>query len=107
MRKILIKAGILIVLILTVLIIVFYALQNQEKYNYQKRGALLIDKIETFRQIETRLPNNVNELGLEEPMNDGPYYEKKDSVNYIVFFNIGFDNVKIYYSDKKEWKDEH
>lgn len=86
---------------------VIYGLQKQESNSYYKRGSVLIDKIETFRYTEKRLPDNVNELGLEEPMNDGPYYEKKDSANYIIFFNIGFDNTKIYYSDKKEWTDEY
>jgi hypothetical protein len=36
-------------------------------------------------------------------MNQGPYYEKKDSVNYIIYFNIGFDEAKIYYSETKKW----
>ena len=35
-------------------------------------------------------------------MNQGPYYEKKDSVNYIIYFNIGFDEAKIYYSETKK-----
>jgi hypothetical protein len=39
-------------------------------------------------------------------MGEGPYYEKKDSLNYVVFFNIGFDNTKTYYSETKEWKNE-
>jgi hypothetical protein len=107
MKKILIKTCTLIIVIITILIAIFCVLQKKENNDYLKRGVSLIDKIETFRQIEKRLPDNFNELGLEEPMNEGPYYEKKDSINYIVFFNIGFDNVKIYYSDKKEWKDEH
>lgn len=92
---------------ISIIFVLLYVLKNTENNDYQKRGKLLIDKIETFRQIENRLPNSVAELGVEEPMNDGPYYEKKDSVNYIVFFTIGFDNAKIYYSDKKEWKCEH
>ena len=81
-------------------------IRHKEDRDYEKRGKDLIDKIEAFRQKQNRLPNIVAELGLEEPMNDGPYYEKRDSVNYIVFFNIGFDNAKIYYSEFNLWKDE-
>lgn len=103
MKKILIKIGLLVVSILIAITIVLF-MQNIEKNNYQKCGAVLIDKIETFRQTETRLPNSVKELGLEESMNSGPYYERKDSVNYVIFFTIGFDETLIYYSDKKEWK---
>ena len=86
---------------------IWYLLQKQESRNYQKEGNLLINKIETFRQIEKRLPDNLTDLGIEDPMNSGPYYEKKDSVNYIVFFAVGFDETYIYYSDKKAWKTEH
>ena len=37
-------------------------------------------------------------------MNQGPYYEKKDSVNYIIYFNIGFDEAKyIILKQKNGW----
>ncbi len=104
------KRKLTIIIFISILIIVpvfIYELQRQENNDYYRRGSFLINKIETFKQIEKRLPDNIDELGLEEPMGEGPYYEKKDSINYIVFFNIGFDDVKIYYSNKKEWKDEH
>lgn len=105
MKKNLRKTGLLILSILLVFNIVLI-LQNIERNNYQKFGAYLIDKIETFRQTENRLPNSVEELGLEEPMNSGPYYKRKDSVNYVIFFTVGFDETFIYYSDKKEWRME-
>jgi len=107
MKKTIIKKGLLIVSILAIFFAVWYSLQKQEGSDYQREGRSLIDKIETFRQTEHRLPNSVKELGLEEPMNNGPYYEKKDSINYIVFFAVGFDETYIYYSDKNEWKKEH
>ena len=44
-------------------------------------------------------------IGVGEETNQCSYYEKMDSASYV-FFNIGFDDTKIYYSDKKEWKDE-
>jgi hypothetical protein len=106
MKKKLKKIRIVAVSVITIILFVILWLRIQENNNYYKRGAVLIEKVEAFRQTENRLPDNVNELGLKEPMNDGPYYEKKDSMNYIVFFCIGFDNAKIYYSDKKEWIDE-
>jgi len=100
----------IIFIILSIVVIVFtmvlYGLHKKAERDYQEKGAQLIAKIENFKQIEKRLPNTIEELGIEESMNEGPYYEKKDSVKYVVFFNIGFDNTLIYYSDKKEWKDE-
>ena len=92
------------VLIITVIIII--GLQYQEDKNYEMQGEELIDKIETFRHRHNRLPNSYLELGLVEPMDEGPYFEKVDSINYKVFFHIGFDDIKIYFSKNKEWIDE-
>ena len=95
----------LIIFLLISVLTAFRMLQKIEDCDYRQRGALLINKIEMFRQIKKQLPENVRELGLDEPMDQGPYYKKIDSVNYIVFFNIGFDHeVKIYFSNKKEWE---
>jgi len=33
------------------------------------------------------------------------YYEKKDSLNYIVWFAKSSEEVKTYYSDTKKWED--
>ena len=101
--KILLAISILVI----VLSIVLYGLHKKAENDYYERGAQLITKIEKFRNDKKRLPDTIEELGIEEPMNDGPYYEKKDSAKYVVFFSIGFDNTLIYYSDKKEWKDEN
>ena len=105
MKTSIIKIVVIIISVLIALFLVYQVLLIQENKDYQKRAALLIEKIETFKRLEKRLPNDVKELGLEEPMNDGPYYEKKDNVIYVVFFNVGFDHdTYIYYSDKKKWK---
>ncbi|MRI63205.1 hypothetical protein EDM00_04245 [Ornithobacterium rhinotracheale] len=90
---------------MAVVIFVFLWLRNKENDNYKNQGEELINKIEIFRSEHNRLPNSVNELGLVEPMNEGPYYEKKDSLSYIIYFNIGFDNTKTYSSKTKKWQD--
>lgn len=105
-KKLYIKIGFITTIVLVILVFILFGLSYQENKNYEKRGKILIDKIETYRKIENKLPNDVQDLGINEPMNDGPYYEKKDSINYIVYFNIGFDNMKVYYSNTKRWKDE-
>ncbi len=102
-KKIIISA---VAAILVLGTLAFFYFRNAENKKYEKQGAELIAKVEEYRKQNNTLPNNISELGLVEPMGEGPYYEKKDSVNYIVFFNIGFDNTKTYYSQTKEWKDE-
>lgn len=81
----------LVVLAVSLIILLLIYKENQ---TYENKGEYLINKIENFRIKNKRLPNTVLELGEKEPMNQGPYYEKKDSVNYIIYFNIGFDEAK-------------
>jgi hypothetical protein len=103
-NKKLILLSVIIVLALAALLVFYFRYSESKKY--EKQGIELISKIEEYRKQNNKLPNTVADLGLVEPMNQGPYYEKKDSLNYIVFFNIGFDNSKIYSSQTKEWKNE-
>lgn len=102
-KKIIITTILLIILSLCFL----YWMKYHQENSYENKGNLLVKQIETYKEMENRLPNSLNDLGIAEPMNEGPYYEKLDSINYKVYFNIGFDNSKIYYSRLKEWKDEH
>lgn len=102
-RKLIIATILLIILSLGFL---YWMMYHQEN-SYESKGNLLVKQIETYKEVENRLPNNLNDLGIVEPMNEGPYYEKIDLINYKVYFNIGFDNSKVYYSRLKEWKDEH
>ena len=74
---------------------------------YQKIGNEFVYKIEQYKKQNKRLPDKLSDIGVEEGMGEGPYYERKDSFEYILFFNIGFDNdAKTYYSKTKKWKDE-
>lgn len=100
MKKVIIWT--LIVLII-VAVTIFYMRIN-ETAKYKNKGNILIERIESYRQRHGELPDNVKELGIEEEMGEGPYYEKIDSVKYIVYFNIGFDNAFIYYSDTQKWE---
>lgn len=100
MKKIIISILIAIfILSATYFLLVYYEVKEDED-----KGMYLIKKIETFRQHERRLPNNLTELGVEEPMNSGPYYEKVDSLHYTIYFVLGFDGYRQYNSKSKEWK---
>ena len=89
--------------VLAIVLIIILLLIYEENRTYENKGEYLINKIENFKIKNKRLPNTILELGEKEPMNQGPYYEKKDSVNYIIYFTIGFDEAKIYYSETKKW----
>ncbi len=99
MRKVLII--ILSVFILIILCIFF--MRYRENMQYEAKGQELINKIESFQRVNNKLPENLEDLGEEESMSIGPYYEKIDEHRYKVYFCIDFDIYKTYNSDTKEW----
>jgi uncharacterized protein YxeA len=106
MKNITKKIVIGLVIILFFAIAVIFYFRYTENKSYTSKGNELIEKVEEYKQKNGELPETVSDLGIIETMGEGPYYEKIDSLNYIVFFNIGFDNRKIYYSHSKKWLDE-
>ncbi len=84
----------------------YLLLRYSEDKKYEREGTALIKRIEKYRTLNGSLPNTAAALGLKESMGSGPYYKKTDSSNYIVFFNLGFDDTKTYYSQTQEWKNE-
>ncbi len=94
---------IVLMLILAILSIVLYLRQREDK-KYEECGNVLINKIESFKKQKGYFPFSVSDLGINEEMGEGPYYAKMDSITYIVYFNIGFDNTKTYYSKLKKWQ---
>jgi len=73
--KITYKKIFIFVLLFFILLLIWFRYNEDNKY--EKQGKELIDKVEEFRSINGRLPNTIIELGLKEPMNNGPYYKKK------------------------------
>jgi len=93
------------VLLLTFLLLIYFYLRKHEDYKYVKEGSILIEKVEKYKKEHGKLPESVKDLGLIPEMDEGPYYKKTDSSNYIIYFNIGLDNDQfIYYSKSKRWK---
>ncbi|MBP5668436.1 MAG: hypothetical protein J6X32_09845 [Salinivirgaceae bacterium] len=100
------KIIILFIVIVAIGIGTIRILQYKEDKNYKKRGEFLISKIEEYHKQKGQLPNSLSDIEIAEEMGEGPYYEKKDSLHYIIYFNIGFDNTKIYCSKTKEWREK-
>lgn len=73
-----------------------------------KEGKELVEKIEAFKAKYSRLPNSLEEIGLEE--SDGAdvlYYSKRDSLHYTVSFGTALGESKFYYSDSEKWEDRY
>jgi hypothetical protein len=84
----------------------FLHLKDDRENRLIKEGDALIEKIEEFKAKNNRLPNSLEEIGLEERDGiDVLYYDKRDSLNYTVSFGTSLGESKFYYSDNKQWED--
>ncbi len=72
-----------------------------------KQGNEVVEKIEDFRKISGRLPDSLKEIGVYESEQGPIFYEKRGDSEYAIFFSIGFDEMKAYYSDSKKWEDSY
>jgi hypothetical protein len=85
---------------------VFYVFFLRDAHDCKliKQGDEIISKVEDFRKKNGTLPESLSALGLNETEAGPLYYEKKDSINYIVYYNIGFDESNTYKSSTKKWE---
>ncbi|WP_319500806.1 hypothetical protein [uncultured Draconibacterium sp.] len=72
----------------------------------QRHAELIIEKVEEFRQENSRLPENVTEIGIDDSQMHLSYYTKKDSVVYEVWYGLDLGVSKIYNSKTKKWREE-
>lgn len=98
MKYFCIVVGALLLLVGGYLLLVYY-----EDKSYKDRGNGLVEQVELFKKKNNRLPSSIADMGLEETMNDGPFYEKKSDTTYVVYFSVGFDDSFLYESTLKQW----
>ena len=100
-------------LILGVLIVLFLFLFNPFGEIREKRlieeGIILINKIENFRTTYGRLPNRLEEIGIESQMGgvDALFYRKQCDMHYTIHFGTTLGESIIYYSESKQWKERN
>ena len=93
-----------IVLIVTIaLVLGSLYVQHRENDKYISIGENLVEKIETYKSINKKLPETLNDLNEPESMENGPYYDKIDDNQYEVSFCFGFDDDLTYNSNTKKW----
>jgi hypothetical protein len=91
------------IICLALLGLTYAYLVDEEISNYKKKGTSLIVKIEKYKKKYKSMPDSFPILNSGHYNYDGPYYSKLDSMNYKVYFIIGFDNQYVYYSNTKSW----
>jgi len=72
-----------------------------------KEANQIINKIENYRKIRHKIPNNLDVIGVQETEEGPVYYKKIDSSNYIIWIQAesSIGESKIYYSDTQKWED--
>jgi len=76
---------------------------NNERQEYAK---ILIEKVETFRKKNNRLPKDVSELGLTEKMDSPAFYQMQTDSTYMVWYGLSVGESKVYRSLTKKWTEE-
>lgn len=80
--------------------------QFSESSSMESKGNRWVESVEKFRSSQGSLPLISSEMGLQEEMGNGPFYERIDLETYRVYFTIGFDDLYEYHSGIEEWKDK-
>ncbi|WP_413533832.1 hypothetical protein [Empedobacter brevis] len=76
------------------------------KSDEQQYAEELIEKVEFFRKINNRIPDNVSEIGILEEMDSPAFYQKENDSTYIIWYGLGIGESNVYNSLTKEWKKE-
>jgi hypothetical protein len=93
------------ILLLSFVVICFFFLRDSREERLIKEGNKLVSKIEYYRTKHNKLPNSLEDIGIEETDGlDVLYYSKKDSIHYIIWFGMDLGESTTYYSDTKTWE---
>jgi hypothetical protein len=66
-------------------------------------GNVVVEHVESFRREQGRLPNSLEELGIQG-LSDQLYYQKVDAKNYQVWFSIALGESEVYDSSTGQWR---
>lgn len=89
--------------ILTLILLILGLYSCEFKNDRQDYADMLIEKVETFKRKNNRLPKDVSELGLTEKMDSPAFYQMETDSTYIVWYGLSLGESKTYNSATKEW----
>ena len=78
---------------------------NYREEKLIKAGNILVNKIESFRIKNGNLPTSLSDIGVKESEGGPLFYEKRDSINFMVWFGTSLGESKTYYSNSKKWEE--
>lgn len=93
---------IVVLIIITCCIASYILFRGYADCNLIRKGNEIILRIESFQFKEKRLPNSLAEIGIEGE--DELFYNKYDSVHYMIWYGTSLGESVTYYSDSKKWE---
>ena len=96
------KKGLVILTMIGILAIFFLYFRNAKDREIIARGNMIVQQIDNFNQKEGYLPNSLDDLGIKD---ENLFYNKWDSMHYMVWYGASLGESITYYSDSKKWKD--
>ncbi len=87
----------------------FFYLKDERELRLTKEGDALVQKVENYRAINGSLPISIEQLGIKviDETNPPLYYEKRDSISYVIWFSMGAEEIKAYYSKSQKWENKY
>ena len=89
--------------LLCVLLVVLFNFNNKEK-ELIKEAEIVIDKIEHYKALKGYYPNTLADVGFDYDESGPLFYQKNNSISYLLYFGTTLGESKIYYPDTKTWK---
>jgi len=89
-----------VISVISLLLILTSCLVDSKK----KQAEEVIDKIYTFKELNSRYPTSLNEIGIKETEEGPIYYELKDSTSFVIWYGKGIGESAVYSSNTKEWE---
>ena len=70
----------------------------------QKHAETIIEKVEAYKLQTGKLPENVEEMGIDDNQDHLSFYKKKGDDEYEVWYGLELGTSKIYNSKTKKWR---
>lgn len=72
----------------------------------EKIGEGIYIKIVQYQKTNGRLPNKLNDIGIEEKMEGPIYYQKQTDSTFIIYYGGGLGESIVFDPKTKEWKSD-
>lgn len=72
----------------------------------EKIGVDVYLKIVQYKKTNGRLPNKLNDIGVEEKMDGQIYYQKQTDSTFIIYYGGGLGESIVFDPLTKEWKSD-